>query len=112
MSGSESVAMTQLRMDNINTLSTGLIRIKRTKCLRVSDGAEITNCIGLSPGDEEIQYVYDEAMSVANFLSTKSDPYLIIYNSNASSVVPININISSSTPFSLPQSEITTKALK
>lgn len=98
--------MTQV--NDINTSSTGLIRIKKTKCLNVNDGTEITNCIGLSPGDEEIQYVYDETMSVVNFLR-KSDPYLIIYNSKTA-VVPINI--SSKTPFSLPQSEITTKALK
>jgi hypothetical protein len=110
MSGSESVAITGVGI--INTSSNGSIRIKRTKCLSVNDGTEKINCLGLSPGDEEIQYVYDKDIQIKDFLLSKKEPYLVIYNSNASSVVPINIIISSSTPFSLPQSEITTKALK
>ncbi len=108
MSGSESIAMNW--NGNINLWSRWSIRIKYSECLYKLDGTKIP-CTpsGISNGDEEIQYVSDKIETITNFLVTKKEPYLIIYNSNSSVV---SINITSSTPYSLPQSELTARALK
>lgn len=98
MSGSQSIAITGT--GDINSLTTGLIRIKSSQCYRKSDGTQIS-CTLLAPGDEEIVYSYDTVMRLADFLSDPNitDPYFIMYNGSSTWAT---IHITSTSSFTLP----------
>ena len=112
MSGSESVAITGV--GDISSSTSGNIRIKAIQCYRY-DGSTVppvnNSC---RPDDihqrnpttgaytatgEELQYAYDISDTIANFLTRKKDPYVVLYNP---STTARDIIFSSSTPFSLP----------
>ncbi len=106
MSGSQSIAITGT--GDINTLTTGLIRIKSSQCYRKSDGTQIS-CTTLASGDEEIVYSYDETKSIVDFLSSSNitDPYFIYYNSSTVSNI---LHFTSTSPFALPKLTLTSTA--
>jgi hypothetical protein len=116
MSGSESVAITEV--GNIGSTTHGNIRIKAIQCYKY-DGSPVTPVNNTcKPEDihqgynattgsytatgEELQYSYDIASTVGDFLLTKTDPYFILYNSNPANTPALSIDMSSTNPFSLP----------
>ncbi len=109
MSGSQNIAITG--NGNISPTTSGLIRVKTSQCYSKIDGT-IKLCSSLSPGDEEVVYTYDETKTIADFLSSKIDPYFILYNSNTATASPMLVNITSAKPFSLPTMTLTAKSSK
>ena len=109
MSGSDNVALSGT--GNINTTTVGSIRVKTSQCYAAIDGS-LKLCSSFLPGDEEVLYTYDEDVSVADFLLYKKDPYFILYNANAPTSVPVQVDISSSKPFSFPTVSLTAKSNK
>ena len=123
MSGSESVAITGI--GDITSATNGNIRIKAIQCYKY-DGSLVTpvdnNC---KPEDihkdynatngsytatgEELQYSYDIASTIGDFLLTKTDPYFILYNPD---VAVRDIIFASSTPFALPTLTVRSTASK
>ena len=78
----------------------------------MKDCKKIDGTSNLDPEDEELFYTYDITDSIANFLSTKQDPYFIIYNSGTVTSSPISITLSGSTAFTLPIMTIRSTAHK
>lgn len=106
MSGSESIGLTGT--GNISPTKEWTIRLKSTQCYDAIDWSSKL-CSQLGSWDEEIDYFYDESSSVAQFVETYTDPYLMVFND---SLNPQVINITSNTPFSLPTISIRAEAQK
>lgn len=106
MSGSENIAITG--NSDINTTTSGLIRIKSSQCYKKIDGTQIS-CTLFAPGDEEIVYSYDKTMAIADFLSDPNitDPYFTIYNGSSA---PATIQMRSASAFALPTLTLTATA--
>jgi hypothetical protein len=109
MSGSQNIAITGV--GDISLSTSWLIRTKTSQCYSAFDGRQIS-CTPLSPWDEEVLYTYDETKTVADFLATKKDPYLILYNNHISSSAPVLVNITSILSFSLPTVTLTARSNK
>ncbi len=118
MSGSESIAITGVW--DITTLSQGSIRIQAIQCYdrngtlwtHPADLDDLGNCIWVYSDSQlwqTVAYSYDETKLISDFLSTKIDPYFILYNPNST---VIDITFSSTTPFSLPTLRLTATASK
>lgn len=114
MSGSQSIAITGV--GDISPSTQWLIRIKTSQCYSWT-GSNAWNTIDCSTlnsakNDEEILYTYDETKTIADFLASKKDPYLIVYNNNTGNSSPVLVNISSRTAFSLPTVTLTARSNK
>ncbi len=111
MSGSQNVAITG--NGNISPSTNGTIRIKTSQCYSWSAWSTI-DCSIMNPmnNDEEILYTYDETKTITEFLSTKKNPYFILYNSAPATTIPIQVVFSSNNPFSLPTITLTAIAKK
>lgn len=109
MSGSENIAITGT--GNISTTTSGLIRLKSSQCYSGSgsDAGDKIDCstMDLASNDEEIVYSYDESTTVENFLSTKRDPYYILYNGSTTS---LTLHFTTTSAFSLPTVTLTATA--
>lgn len=114
MSGSQNVAITGVGIISPSTL--WLIRIKTSQCYSWtgSNAWDTIDCSTMdsAKNDEEILYTYDETKTIADFLSSKKDPYLIIYNNNTGNPSPVLVNISSRAAFSLPTVTLTARSNK
>lgn len=108
MSGSESIAITGV--GDIGDTTLWKIRVKAIQCydengilgLHPTDLDSLGNCTGVysdSQSWETVAYSYDVTESISLFLSTKIDPYFIIYNADN---MAHDITFSSTTPFALP----------
>lgn len=106
MSGSESVWLTG--SGDINALKKWIIRHKTSQCYDKDDGS-LKSCDLFESWDEELQYFYDEEVSVYTFIQNNSDPYLMIFNDSSASQ---DIRISATTPFSLPMLSVRAEAKK
>ncbi|MBX9809109.1 hypothetical protein K2X92_01840 [Candidatus Gracilibacteria bacterium] len=104
--GGESLAINGV--GDIFPAKTGIIRIKKSQCYDDLDGGPIS-CAGITGGDEELLFSYDKTMNIGDFLTTYTDPYFVVYNPSNS---PIDINMSATSPFSLPTMTFTTRASK
>lgn len=109
MSGSQNIAITGT--GDISPSTQWHIRIKTSQCYSSIDGTT-KSCLSLSPWDDEIVYTYDETKTIDDFLSSKRDPYFILYNANISTSNPIQVNFTSLSPFSLPTITLTAIAKK
>lgn len=108
MSGSESVGLTG--SGDITTSNNGIIRHKNTQCYNGNTWDEIScSLFDASRWDEELQYFYDNSISVGNFIRDNSDPYLMVFNNALTSQ---NIRVRATTPFSLPTLSIRSEAQK
>lgn len=96
MSGSESIGLTG--SGDISPTKLGTIRHKTSQCYDRDDGSP-KSCSFLDPGDEELQYFYDEDKTVSDFISDTTDAYLMVYNDGVS---PQDIRITADTLFTLP----------
>ena len=104
MSGSQNIAISWT--GNISPTTRWNIRIKTSQCYSKIDGTT-KSCNSLTPWDDEIIYTYDESKTISDFLSSKKDPYFILFNSSTSTSTPITVNFASSNPFSLPTITLT-----
>lgn len=109
MSGSQNIAITGT--GNISPTTQWHIRIKTSQCYSKNDGTSIS-CASVSPWDDEILYSFDETKTIADFLSSKKNPYFILYNATPSTASPILANFASTSPFSLPTITLTAIAKK
>lgn len=104
-SGAENIGLSG--SGNIGGSSTHwVIRHRDVDCYD-QQGVRLTNC---SPSDrvyEELVYFWDESLLVDKFLSTHTDPYLMLYNTSNDSMT---ITIQSRTPFALPTARIEAQA--
>ena len=99
----ENVAITGWGEISPSTL--GTIRTKEDQCFD-ANGSN-TLCNGLEA--EILPYVFDTDKTIASFLETVKEPYLIIYNKFT---IDINVNITALTPYSLPTTTVTSKSQK
>lgn len=109
MSGSTSIALTG--NGNIDATTQWNIRIQASQCYHGNTGEEIS-CEHFDPKvrkDEKLIYFYDIKEKVSDFLDSKTDPYLVIYNSNLDNQ---EIRLTSSNPFSLPTLIVESKSQK
>jgi hypothetical protein len=108
MSGGMSLGLTG-SWDIIPTTD-GVIRHKTSRCYSANDATEIPcNTIDRERWDEELEYFYDEIISVAQFLRDNRDPYLMVFNDSTTSQ-PISIRGDS--PFALPVMRVHSEAQK
>lgn len=108
MSGSESVGLTG--SGNITPSKRGIIRHKTSQCYNGNDWSLIScELFDVTRWDEELQYFHDREVLVSDFITDKSDPYLMIFNDTLSTE---DIHITSSTPFTLPRLAIRSEAQK
>lgn len=118
MNGAKSIALTG--DGDINGATQWIVRKQAVQCydkngnlwIHPNDLDGFGNCTGIysdAQGGESILYSYDTAQTVSDFLLTKTDPYFVIHNTSASD---ISLNISSTSPFSLPTVTLTATANK
>ncbi len=130
MSGSENISIAGT--GEINNATIGTMRLRGISCYDTS-GAEKPINIWLNPdwscpswyNAEDITYFYDMTGSVDSFLTSDTspfwsnpqtsrkmdlkDPYLMVFNNSSSSV---DLTISASTPFALPDITVTAESRK
>ena len=118
MSGAESIAITG--NGNIGPTTQWVIRIQAIQCYdkngslwtHPNDLDALGNCTGVysdSLSGETVAYSYDETRAIVDFLSTKTDPYFILYNP---ATTPLSVDIASTSPFALPTLTLTSTATK
>lgn len=108
MSGSESIGLTG--KGDISPTMQGTIRQTSSQCYSHIDGAEIScDRADIGAGDERLEYAHDTTIPVAKFLENVSDPYFMVFNDSA---LIRDINVTSTTPFTLPTLTITAQAQK